>query len=153
MAQNSYEQKILNGIINDRRENIPGRREKDGHVCVFHDDFKTQNLNCLIAIKDRIKMLEDKMSGTVTVKIAGIITTVAMGFLILFIGAAFSMMRDFSIDVENTLYKIDRLEEKQDNLLESNAIMSTKQQGVIETIRNFRNDLREIKAKMENQGE
>ena len=117
--------------IDDRRGEKSGRRDSDSHTCVFHQDMKDQTANCFIAVMDRVKTLEVKMSGIVTVKIAGIITTVAMGFLILFIGAAFNMMRDLRMDVRSVNEISQKIEERFDTLNNEQIRIGSKQENVL----------------------
>ena len=136
----------------ERRGENGGRRESDLHKCVFHSDFekrvdsnKTHILNCLIAIKDRIKILEEKMSGTVSVKIAAIITTVAMGFLIVFIGACFALIpplwQGLKDDLRDMNYIIIGVEHRIDAIQTEQAKTSTKQDNIIEVMGSLKNQI------------
>jgi len=126
----------------ERRSGDPGRRELDSHKCVFHADFekthddqRTHVLNCLIAIKDRIKILEEKISGTISVKVAAIITTIAMGFLIVFIGACFAMIPPLWQGLRNDLRDLNTaiigLEHRTDAIQTDQAKIATKQDYII----------------------
>jgi len=136
----------------NRRGGSPGRRDADSHTCVFHQDFKdqqaeskTQTLNCLIAIKDRIKILESKMGSTINVKIAGIITSVAMGFVILFVGAAFNMMRDLRSDLKSENNSISYLENRTDKISDELTRQGTIQGSVLKIIAEMNENQKDIK--------
>lgn len=136
---------IMSDVANERRGDSAGRRESDFHKCVFHHDFeKTVNsdkahvLNCLVAVKDRIKLLEIKIGGTVSVKVAAIITTVAMGFLIAFISTCFAIIPSvwdgFKNDLRDMNTLIIGLEHRIDALQNEQIKIATKQDGMINSI-------------------
>jgi len=136
----------------NRRGGSPGRRDADSHTCVFHQDFKeqqaeskTQTLNCLIAIKDRIKILESKIGGSLNIRVAGIITSVFMGFILLFTGAAFKMARDLRTDIKSSSETVASMESRIDKMMMEQMRISTIQQHVLTVIEKVSLDQEHIK--------
>ena len=174
MTENGKDINGFSGV--DRRNDEPGRRRfpiADRKKCLMHDELRELDKRCIDAIKKRSEAQDLRIDGFaeqfdkfVSKWVAKIITSVALAFLLIFVGAVFTSIskgrkevKDQLVVVGDSIGKIsvsvDEIHSKTDINTIKQATVAAVQRHVVETVGQieeaqdeFRSDLQTIKFEL-----
>lgn len=139
----------------ERRNGNPGRRKYDG-FCALHEEIRRQDIEYFDRINGRISRMDEKVEGveekSVTKWTAGIITTVAMGFVAVILALASYQMRNMNDGIKSLTSGMQsvvkeqmRISTNQTHLSEKLNDIKTKQNKVLKRQQDLSSDLDTIR--------